>query len=68
MMPDMVSINQWEDNPMPCLKSFANAMSGVKKMTNFVAAITCPSLAFEPSYIERSIYTYTYHGCTIKDL
>jgi len=34
---------------MPCLASFFDAMSGVKKLPDFNAAINCPHSAFEPS-------------------
>ena len=34
---------------MPCLASFFDAMSGVKKLPNFIPAINCPHSAFEPS-------------------
>jgi len=34
---------------MPCLASFFDAMSGVKKLPNFVPAISYPTSAFEPS-------------------
>jgi len=36
-------------NPMPCLASLFDAMSGVKKLPNFHAVINCPTSAFEPS-------------------
>jgi len=48
-MPFIALINQCCDNPMPCLASFFDAMSGVKKLTNFSAAINCKSSADEPS-------------------
>jgi len=34
---------------MPCLASFFDAVSGVKKLTNFISAINCPTLANVPS-------------------
>merc|ERR1719309_248466 len=37
-------------NPMPCLASLFDAMSGVKKLTNFLPAINYPTSAFEPSF------------------
>ena len=37
---------------MPCLASFFDAMSGVKKLTNFMHAITCPTSAHESSSVE----------------
>ena len=37
---------------MPCLASFFDAMSGVKKLTNFIPVITYPTLANEPSNID----------------
>ena len=36
---------------MPCLASFFDAMSGVKKQPNFIPAINCPTSANEPSII-----------------
>jgi len=38
-MPDLASIIQCWDNPMPCLALFFDAMSGVKKLSNFMQAI-----------------------------
>jgi len=34
---------------VPFLAPFFDAMSGVKKLANFIPAITCPTSAFEPS-------------------
>ena len=34
---------------MPCLASFFDAVSGVKKLLNFLPVITCPTSAFEAS-------------------
>jgi len=36
---------------MPCLASVFDAMSGVKKLPNFIPAITCPISAFEASLL-----------------
>jgi len=36
---------------MPCLASFFDALSGVKKRSNFIPAITCQTSAFEPSNV-----------------
>ena len=44
-------IVQCYDNPMPCLASFFYAMSGVKKLLNFVPAINFPTSAYEPSIL-----------------
>jgi len=50
-MPDMASDKSvLYDNPMPCLALFFNVIFGVKKLTNFIAAITCPTLANESSF------------------
>jgi len=40
---------------MPCLALFFDAMSGVKKLTNFIPAIICSTLANEPSIQQFSI-------------
>ena len=32
-----------------------NVMSGVKKLSNFVPAITCPTSANQPSFVEDSL-------------
>ena len=42
---------------MPCLASFFDALSGVKKMLNFVLAITCPASANEVSDVDSN-YLY----------
>jgi len=39
---------------MPRLASFFGAMSGIKKLTNFIPAITCPTSANDPSGINSS--------------
>merc|ERR1719309_683045 len=52
------------NDPMPCLASFFDAMSGVKKLTNFVPAITCPHSANEPSINTLSgivFFHYAWH-------
>ena len=51
-MPDMASgFYPITDQSMPCLASFSDAMSGVKKLTNSVPAITCPASSNKPSYL-----------------
>ena len=42
---------------MPCLASFFDAMSGVKKLVKFIPVINCPASAFEPSTeLDGSVY------------
>jgi len=60
LTPDMASkmYQKWimaskMDNPMPCLASFFDAISGVKKLPNFVPVINCTTSANEPSFIEK---------------
>ena len=60
-MPDMASIVHWWDNPMPCLASFFDAMSGVKKMLHFNPVITYPTSAFPPSTLG---WVYIYNTLT----
>ena len=50
----MASGNPSIDYSMPCLASFFDAMSGVKKLTNFMPAITCPTPAYEASFVLTS--------------
>jgi len=38
---------------MPCLASFFDAMSGVKKLKNITPAITYPTSANEPSNVGK---------------
>ena len=40
---------------MPDEASFFDAMSGVKKLTNFMHAITCPIPACEPSNVGEDL-------------
>jgi len=35
---------------MPCVASYIDAVSGVKKLAIFVPVINCPTSAFEPSF------------------
>ena len=48
---------------MPCLASFFDAMSGVKKLTNFEAVITCTTLAFEASDMA---YTSAFNSSSVN--
>ena len=40
---------------MPCLASFFDAMSGVKKLAGFIPEINCPTSEFEPTYMNQSV-------------
>jgi len=42
---------------MPCLASFFDAMSGVKKLPNSIASITRLTSAFEPSLMNKILKT-----------
>jgi len=48
---DITSNKPSSDWSMSCLASFFDAMSGVKKLSNFIPAINCPTSAFEPSFM-----------------
>jgi len=50
-MPDMASGSPSTDCSVPCLAPLFDAMSGVKKLPNFVPVINCTASAFEPSFI-----------------
>jgi len=50
-MPDMASGCPTIEQSMPCQASFFDAMFGVKKPTNFYAAITGPTSANEAQTI-----------------
>ena len=46
MIPDIVSVNQYQDNPMLFyVVKFYEAIAGVKKLIKIVTAITYPTLA-----------------------
>jgi len=44
---------------MPCLASLFDAMSGVKKLTNFIHSITCSTSANEPAIVLLAILPAT---------
>jgi len=51
MMPHPASSYPNIDYLMPCLASFFDAMSGVKKLTNFMHSITYQTSAYKPSAV-----------------
>jgi len=55
MMPDKASGILKIDQSMPSLASVFDAMFGVKKLTNFLPAITCTTLANEPSNVIKMV-------------
>jgi len=48
-MPDMASSNPSTGQSMPCLASFFDAISGVKKLSNFIPVSNCTISVFNPS-------------------
>jgi len=45
-------IFQCWNNPMPCLASIFDGMSGIKKLTTIVPAITCSTSSNEPLFVQ----------------
>jgi len=54
-MPHTASGNHSIDYSMPCLASFFGAMSGVKKLSNLIHAITCQASAYKASELMITI-------------